>query len=152
MLHAPLPADDRRTHTFLRTDVELIHQALGSGQPHTHTARGAVAILHHGIDVYNTRPLIFADNLDPFTPSALNLTHSYRAGACVKKDIARQLTDRCCDSGLIDCTKTHILRDIAGKCSGNHNIKVAADDSRLTLRHRHSPRSRAAALRDPFRG
>ena len=103
MLHAPLPADDRRTHTFLRTDVELIHQALGSGQAHTHCARGAVAILHHGIDVHNTRPLILADDLDPFTPTALNLTHSDGARTRIKKDIARQLADRCCDPRLIDC-------------------------------------------------
>src|SRR5215210_3289115 len=84
-LHAPLPADDRRTDAFLRTDVKLIHQSLGTGQAHPHTARSAVAILHHGINVHNPRPLIFADNLNPLTPAALDLTYSDGARACVEK-------------------------------------------------------------------
>src|SRR5262245_40759295 len=151
-LHAPLSADDRRTDTFLRTNIELIHQALGAGQAHTHATRGAIPILHHDINIRDAGPLVFANNLDPPAARALNFAHGDGAGTGVEKDIARQLADCGRDACLVDSAKAHILRGVAGKCAGNDDIEVAANDSRLTLRHRHSPRSGAGEPPNPFRG
>src|SRR5262249_8121271 len=100
----------------------------------------------------DTRPLILAYDLDSFAPAAIDLAHRHGASAGIEENITRQLADRGGDPSLIDCAKAHIFRGITGQGAGNHNIKVAPNNYRLTLHHRHSPRSRAAMPQDPFRG
>src|SRR5918995_4102986 len=118
-------------------NLELVRQAPGAAQTQTQAAAGRIAIPQRQLDVGDTGAVILEGELQAPVGCVVEGFHPHRASSAVVYRIARQLTRRRNQFGLVDQAKTQVDGPIAHSLPHPNDVFRRPDGYYFILRYNH---------------
>src|SRR5215217_3204029 len=136
-----------------RRDLELVHEAPGSGQAEAEAAPPAVVVAERRLYVANPRALVAGDYDKAVAVGLLERPEDDLATADMNHHVPRHLRDRGCDQGGVRARKAEPLGHGPRFSSRGHQIRVGLDgDADLILHPLRPPGSSDRAALPPRLG